>query len=136
MCLLHHSIPDVFEWRFCSSRWAPGLCATQFNQQLTLCCAVLLQIISCAAAPITADEVNTKSGAQMLCTGLAHALKSQQRWFSVGNSQLNVFGAADAADAGAFDFKTYMTSTAEQVNAALDAACPQKYPETLNDSMR
>lgn len=56
------------------------------------------QIISCAAAPITADEVNTKSGA--------------------------------------FDFKTYMTSTAEQVNAALDAACPQKYPETLNDSMR
>lgn len=29
-----------------------------------------------------------------------------------------------------------MTTTAEQVNAALDAACPLKYPETLNESMR
>jgi hypothetical protein len=43
---------------------------------------------------------------------------------------------AGAAVAEAFDFKSYMTSTAEQVNAALDAACPLKYPETLNESMR
>lgn len=29
-----------------------------------------------------------------------------------------------------------MESTASAVNAALDKACPQKYPETLNESMR
>lgn len=38
--------------------------------------------------------------------------------------------------AEAFDFATYMGSTAKQVNAALDAAVPAKYPETLNDAMR
>eukprot|EP00878_Enallax_costatus_P016103 GHUV01016885.1.p1 GENE.GHUV01016885.1~~GHUV01016885.1.p1 ORF type:complete len:282 (+),score=74.88 GHUV01016885.1:1065-1910(+) len=36
----------------------------------------------------------------------------------------------------AFDFQTYMASTAKQVNAALDKAVPAKYPETLNDAMR
>lgn len=35
-----------------------------------------------------------------------------------------------------FDFQTYMTSTAKQVNAALDKAVPSKFPETLNDAMR
>lgn len=38
--------------------------------------------------------------------------------------------------AGSFDFKSYMEATAKSVNAALDAAVPEKYPETLNEAMR
>lgn len=58
------------------------------------------QTVYCAAAPVTAEEVNTT--------------KTE----------------------ASFDFQSYMTSTAKQVNAALDKAVPAKYPETLNDSMR
>eukprot|EP00879_Flechtneria_rotunda_P002496 GHRR01002694.1.p1 GENE.GHRR01002694.1~~GHRR01002694.1.p1 ORF type:complete len:346 (+),score=130.90 GHRR01002694.1:162-1199(+) len=41
-----------------------------------------------------------------------------------------------SAKSDKFDFGAYMTSTAEQVNAALESAVPEKYPETLNESMR
>lgn len=35
-----------------------------------------------------------------------------------------------------FDFAQYMMGKADQVNRALDAACPQEYPETVNESIR
>lgn len=44
--------------------------------------------------------------------------------------------AVSSSEPGTFDFKSYMENTAAAVNAALDAACPQKYPETLNEAMR
>lgn len=37
---------------------------------------------------------------------------------------------------GKFDFAAYMKDTATSVNAALDAAVPKGYPETLYESMR
>ncbi|KAI8465402.1 MAG: isoprenoid synthase domain-containing protein [Monoraphidium minutum] len=44
--------------------------------------------------------------------------------------------AVSAHSAGSFDFKSYMEATAKSVNAALDAAVPAKYPESLNEGMR
>ena len=44
--------------------------------------------------------------------------------------------SSSSSSGGEFDFKSYMERTASSVNAALDAACPQKYPETLNEAMR
>ncbi|KAG2491721.1 hypothetical protein HYH03_009884 [Edaphochlamys debaryana] len=37
---------------------------------------------------------------------------------------------------GSFDFNSYMTERAKLVNKALDEAVPQKYPDTLYESMR
>lgn len=111
------------------------------------CCShlLLLQIISCAAAPLTADEVGTKSGVCWCHTLPSWAARPATCRPSVPPSRYTrahvprvheVTSAAAVPAADSFDFKTYMTTTAEQVNAALDAACPLKYPETLNESMR
>jgi hypothetical protein len=136
------------------------------------------QVISCAAAPITADEVNTKSGVRVraaagvllwvgvLCaprrglpaTAACYDGLAAGYLFSLvvppalllqpdtththctppppTHTPHTTHTRARARSDPSFDFKSYMTSTAEQVNAALDKAVPAKYPEALNDSMR
>lgn len=42
----------------------------------------------------------------------------------------------EAKPAGSFDFNSYMTERAKLVNKAMDEAVPQKYPDTLYESMR
>jgi len=98
--------------------------------------------------PHTQTQQRPAPAAPSAAAPAAPAVAAASSSAAPSSSSSSAPAAADAADAdaanngaaaannGGFDFAAYMGRTAKEVNAALDAAVPLAYPESLTEAMR